>query len=167
MDLSKWTKDIPKWFQKYRYPIIIVLLGILLFTIPEIKNENTQKQVQTATIQQVDTAQQLAQMLSQIEGVGKVKVMLTVAEGEKTLYHSDEDVSSGDTTSSVRQETIIVNDSNRNQQALISQILSPKYQGAVVVCDGAKNPAVKLAIVEAVSKATGLGADQISVLKMK
>ena len=93
--------------------------------------------------------------------------MLTVAESEKTLYQSDEDVTTGDNSSSVRQETILISDSGRNQQALITQVISPKYQGAVVVCQGADIPSVKWAVVEAISKATGLGADQISVLKMK
>ena len=93
--------------------------------------------------------------------------MLTVLAGETTYYHRDEDVSGESGTSSVRQETVIITDSDRNQQPLISQVLSPRYQGAVIVCQGANQSSVKLAIVEAVSKATGLGADQISVLKMK
>jgi stage III sporulation protein AG len=36
-----------------------------------------------------------------------------------------------------------------------------------VVCQGADDPVVKLLIVDAVSKVTGLGADKISVMKMK
>ena len=42
-----------------------------------------------------------------------------------------------------------------------------QYLGVIVVCEGADSPAVRLAIVEAVSDVTGLGADRISVLKMK
>ena len=39
--------------------------------------------------------------------------------------------------------------------------------GAIVVCQGGDNATVRLAIIEAVSNVTGLGADKISVLKMK
>jgi stage III sporulation protein AG len=39
--------------------------------------------------------------------------------------------------------------------------------GAVVIAQGADDPSIKLAIVDAVTKATGLGANKISVLKMK
>jgi stage III sporulation protein AG len=39
--------------------------------------------------------------------------------------------------------------------------------GAIVLCQGADVPSVRLAIVDAVSKVTGLVANQISVLKMK
>jgi stage III sporulation protein AG len=102
-----------------------------------------------------------------MQGVGRVKIMLTVMEGERMIYQADEDVTTGDNNSTVRNETIILTDSERNQHALISQILAPRYLGAVIVCQGADDPYVKWAVVEAVSKATGLGADRISVLKMK
>jgi stage III sporulation protein AG len=46
-------------------------------------------------------------------------------------------------------------------------VLAPQYLGAIVVCQGADRSDVRLAIVEAVSALTGLGADKISVLKMK
>jgi hypothetical protein len=39
--------------------------------------------------------------------------------------------------------------------------------GAIVVCQGADSPSVKLAITQAVAKITGLGTDEICVLKMK
>lgn len=167
MDIGKWTEKVPKWFHRYRYLIVILLVGLVLLTLPGKENEEQIQIVQTTNTQQPDTAQQLAQILSQIEGVGKVKVMLTVSEGETVLYHNDENISTGDGTSSVRHETIIINDSDRNQQALVKQVLPPKYLGAVVVCQGASIPTVKWAVVEAVSKATGLGADQISVFEMK
>lgn len=167
MDIGKWTQKMPKLLHKYRYPIVILLVGVILITLPGKANSQTKPETPTANTQQPDASQRLAQILAQIEGVGKVNVMLTVAEGEKTLYQSDETVNTGENTSSVRQETILVNDANRNQQALISQVIAPRYQGAVVVCQGADIAAVKWAIVEAVSKATGLGANQISVLKMK
>jgi hypothetical protein len=63
--------------------------------------------------------------------------------------------------------TILTTDSDRNQTGLIHQKNPPVYRGAVVLTQGADDPAVKLAIVDAVGKATGLGADKIAVLKMK
>ena len=71
------------------------------------------------------------------------------------------------TGSTIRKETVILTDSERNQQPLVQQVLPPQYLGAVIVCQGAENAAVRLAVVEAVRNATGLGADKISVLKMK
>lgn len=167
MDIGKWGKQLPQLLSKYRYPLVILLVGIVLLTLPGKKEASPAATVSSSQTQPTDTAQTLTQILGQIKGVGKVKLMLTEAEGAKTLYRFDEDATEGESGSSVRQETIIVSDADRNQQALISQVLAPKYLGAVVVCQGADDPSVKLAVVEAVSKATGLGADRISVLKMK
>lgn len=167
MDVGQFWKKLSKWSQKYRYPLVIVLIGLVFLAFPARKNMQSAAETPTTEAKKPDLSQQLAQILSQIDGVGKVNVMLTVAEGEKIYYQKDEDITNGDTSSSIRQETILVNDGNRNQQALISQIMAPKYQGAIIVCQGGDIPAVRWAIVEAVSKTTGLGADQISVLKMK
>ena len=167
MDISKVREKIPKWFYQFRYPIAIALIGIVLLLIPIKKEDNIQQPISTTETKQADMGQELSQILSQIEGVGKVKVMLTIAAGETVLYHNDQDANNGNGTSSVRQETVILTNADRNQQALITQILPPRYQGAIIICQGADLASVKWAVVDAVSKATGLGADQISVLKMK
>ena len=72
-----------------------------------------------------------------------------------------------DATYGRRTRAVIITDSARNEAGLIKQINGPIYQGAVVLCQGADDPQIRLAITEAISKATGLGANQIAVLKMK
>ena len=93
--------------------------------------------------------------------------MLTVASGTETIYQTNSDSSTGGDTQTTRYETVTVTDASRNQSGLIRQVNPPNYLGVIVVCQGADSPSVKLAIVDAVSKITGLGADRISVLKMK
>ena len=167
MDIRKLREKIPGWFYKYRYPIAIALVGIVLLLIPVKAENSVQEEVKPSESRQVDMSQELAQILAQIEGVGKVKVMLTIAAGETVIYQNDQDSNLGSGSSSIRQETVIITDADRNQQALITQVLPVKYQGAIVICQGADTASVKWAVVDAVSKATGLGANQISVLKMK
>ena len=167
MDIGKWIKKFPQILTKYRYPLVLVLAGLILLNLPIRKESSSQPSVPTEQIIQPNTEESLTQILAQMQGVGRVKIMLTVMEGERMIYQADEDVTTGDNNSTVRNETIILTDSERNQHALISQILAPRYLGAVIVCQGADDPSVKWAVVEAVSKATGLGADRISVLKMK
>jgi stage III sporulation protein AG len=72
-----------------------------------------------------------------------------------------------DNNTSANSDTVTVTDSDRNENGLIRQINPPVYSGAVVVCQGADNPQVKLSIIDAVGKLTGLGSDKISVIKMK
>ena len=99
--------------------------------------------------------------MSQISGVGKTEVLLTEFSGSETIYQSD----SGYNLSG--NDTVILTDSSRSQYGLVRQILSPVYKGAVVVCKGADSASVRLAVVDAVMRATGLSSDCISVLKMK
>lgn len=168
MDISSLSNKLPLWIKRYRYPLVVVLVGLVLLTLPIGKKSATPEETQPIQQEvQPDMTQQLKEILGKISGVGRVEVMLTISASETNIYNKDEQINTGDGTSSVRKETVIITDSERNQQALITQVIPPVYRGAIVVCQGADSAAVKLAVVEAVSKATGLGADQITVLKMK
>lgn len=168
MDIRRWTGNLPALIKKYRYPILVLAIGLVLLAWPQRGDADDLQQVETvATEEKVDMSQQLKNILAQIEGVGRVEVLLTVKTGETTVYQSDEDISTSESSSTIRTETVIITGSDRQQQALVSQILSPEYLGAVIVCQGAGDAKVCLAVVEAVSKATGLGTDKITVLKMK
>lgn len=167
MDRLALGGKILEFGKKYRYALLVVLIGLALMLLPG-KNSDT-KVSESQPVQEtapVDISQQLAQILCQIQGAGKVQVMLTIAEGEKIMYQTDEDLASGDTGTS-RWDTVIVTGADRGQSGLIQQVIPPVYRGAIVVCQGAHNATVRLEIVEAVSKITGLGADKISVVKMK
>ena len=165
MDRLVIREKAPDVFQKYKYVLLILLLGFILMVIPEPKGQ-TQAEPEPETEKQ-DAAAQLEQILCRIDGVGNVKVMLTEATGSQTLYQMDEDQSSSEDSDSWRSDTVIITDANRAQTGLVRQINPPTYLGAIVVCQGADRAAVRLAVVEAVSDVTGLGADRISVLKMK
>lgn len=168
MDWIGIRKKVTGFVSKYRYVLLVLLIGLAFMLIPsgESRKNEEPEAVQTVTQKKTDIAEELTNILTQIEGAGKVKVMLTVEAGETTIFHQDEDITGGE-SSSIHRETVIITDSNRGQSALIEQVNPPKYLGAVIVCEGAERAAVRLNIIEAVSKVTGLGADRISVLKMK
>lgn len=168
MDINALGSKVVEFIKKYRYVILVLVIGIVLMTLPEGSNseEATATSTEPTSIS-MDQTEALTQILSQIQGAGKVKVLLSVHAGEKTLYQTDQDTSTGADSGSVRYETVIITDSDRAQYALVQQTVAPEYRGAIVVCQGADDVSVRLAIVEAVSNATGLGTDRISVLKMK
>lgn len=167
--MDRLGENIVAYIRKYKYVALVLLVGLFLMMLPEVGDKDTAQQVETKPAQatEPDTAKQLSEILSQIQGAGKVEVMLTEASGAKTIYQTDEDDTSDADSSSKRKTTITVTDADRNESGLIQQVDPPVYLGAVVVCQGADSPTVRLAIVEAVSAVTGLGADRISVLKMK
>ena len=170
MVISQLQTKLIEFLKKYRYVLIILLIGLILMLMP---NKNGNNNINTNEISEVKRSpddmieKRLSELLSKVEGAGDVEVMLTVAAGEEIIYQTNEDHSESDTTTDFNIDTVMITDSNRNQTGLVKQVKSEVYQGAVIVCNGADDPSVRLAIVDAVSRVTGLGANCISVLKMK
>ena len=157
------------FLQKYKYVLIIVSAGILLMMIPGKSNSKASPDSNHALQTQVNdtVCDNLEGILKNIDGAGKVQVMLTVEKGEQTYYQSNIDHSESETSVNVKEDTIIIADNDNDEHGLVNRIDPPRYLGAIILAQGADKPSVRLAIIDAVSKATGLGADRICVLKMK
>ena len=166
MDHTVPKQRINAMIMKYKYPILILLLGLGLMLLPE-KATPSPAPVPEPVAEQSSLEDRLEAILSQIEGAGQVRVLLTEDTGRQTLYQTDSTLESDASGSRRTDDTVLIEDAARAESALVRQILEPEYRGALVLCQGADAPSVKLAIVEAVRCVTGLGADQISVLKMK
>lgn len=162
MDVARWRGNLQDYIKKYRYFLLILLLGLILMTLPQPHSEETMPS-ETTVYENTDLQKSLCEILSMIHGAGKVSVLLTQEIGEQTIYQENEN-SSDNTT---RKDTVLISNASREETGLVQQIYSPVYRGAVVVCQGAENASVRLSIVEAVKSATGLTADHITVLKMK
>ncbi len=164
------TAFLRQFIEKYKHVLLILLMGIALMLLPTSK-EKTQSQPtspsQPAVQEPASLQEELSELLSRMSGAGRVQVLLTEATGQNTLYQANEDSTSDETAKSSRTDTVILTDSNRNQTGMVCRIDPPTYLGAVVLCQGADDPAVRLAITEAVSNATGLGYHKITILKMK
>lgn len=167
MDLLTVKGRLKSIFEKYKFVLLIIAVGLVLMILPGRKITEEVKSSTSASTKQNDPETALANILCQIDGAGRVEVMLTVLRGEQTVYQTDSDLSEDQNGQTNRSDTVIVTGSDRLQNGLVTQVIPPVYQGAIIVCDGADDPNVRLRIVEAVSRSTGLGADRISVLKMK
>ena len=169
MELKRYIERIPEVLTKYKYIVLIILAGLLFMLIPFKKDSQSESYVSITPNYRGTTSieDELTQILLQIKGVGKVKVMLSVAQGEQIIYQTNDTLSSDNDTEKEDVDTVLITDSERNQNGLVRQTIPPLYMGAIIVCQGADNPTVKLAITEAVAKVTGLKTNHISVLKMK
>lgn len=159
---------IKEFFYKNRAVALVVLVGVLLMLLPTGKTEAQQPQRQeTVSEPRENLETRLEQILSQVSGAGDVRVLLTQERGETSVYQLDrQEVTDGDRRE-IRQDTVTVTGSDRQQEGLLTQVEAPRYRGAVIVCQGGDNPTVRLSVVEAVSGATGLPSNRITVLKMK
>jgi stage III sporulation protein AG len=175
-----------KTLGKFKYPILILILGVVLISIPTKSqdsklakapetadaspaDEKTETTDEQETLEQLES--ELEELLSQVEGAGDVRVMLRYAASPRTVYQTDstQEVRSGteenETTTDVR--TVLASDGSSKENAVAVQVMSATFQGAVVVAQGADDAQVKLNLVSAVSSLTGLGTDKITVIKMK
>ena len=137
LKLPPWSRSGWGVVKKYQYVLLVALVGAVLLLIP-----SGEKPAETAAPEEgqqfrlEELEKRLEQALGQIEGAGEVHAVLTLKSGSRQVL-----------------------------EVVPLQTLAPEYQGALIVCQGGGDPAVRLNILQAVSALTGLGADKISICK--
>lgn len=159
MDWESGKRKLTGYLTKYRYFMMILLAGITILLLPSGAEEAPAPPAAAQT--PADLQKQLEEILKEISGAGKVRLLLTEEAGSENIYQTDESAEQSEL------DTVIVMNSQREEQGLVRQVIAPRYRGAVVVCQGGDRPEVRLAVVNAVKSVTGLSSDRITVLKMK
>ena len=93
--------------------------------------------------------------------VKKYRAVLAVLHAVNTRQTSGSDSRSRESDVSV-----VSNGSCGETPVTVKRVL-PVFRGAVVLCDGADDASVRLSVTQAVSTVCGIGADKVTVLKMK
>jgi len=124
------------------------------------------------------TVKNLEEILSKINGVGKVKVMITYSQTSKNVPLYNQDSSEKNTEESDKQggtrkitETdtkteIIYKEENGEKVPITQSIISPTIEGAIITAEGAGNATVKTNIIQAVEAVTGVATHKIQVFEM-
>lgn len=176
------------------YLIIAALAGVLLLVIaiPTESPGKSQKAVEPAkepkpkeasaterSAYQKSIEQQLKEVLSTMEGVGKVEVMITLRDtGEsvvgKDVTATDERTAEEDAQGTKRQnsvinsqeETIYIQSDGSGSTPFVAREVNPQVEGVLVVAQGAKNMAVVKNISDAVMALFPVEPHKIKVVKM-
>ena len=111
------------------------------------------------TSYQTRLEQQLTELIEQIDGAGRTVVMLTLENGEETVYALD--TQSGQTQS---QETHVLLDDG---SALAQTVYLPRVCGAAIVCEGGGDVRIAARITELVSALLDLPTNRICVEQRK
>lgn len=160
-----------KALEKYKFVLLVLLAGILLLLVPSLgSGGGKQAPAPVGGDSGFDLAgleRRLEDTLSQVEGAGSVRVVLTVKTGPRQILAQD--VTSSEKEGAVEQSasTVVTSKGTAGQEAVLLQEVYPVFQGALVVCPGGDDPTIRLKMAEAVSALTGLGADKISICKGK
>lgn len=157
------TKGVRKLWEKYKIIGIVMAMGVVLLLWPG--GEDPSETGGGTRLPAADDLQrELEEILAVMDGVGRVRVLLAAERlGENRLAQDGELTYSGSPAEpesySRRWETVL------DGEAVVTGQTAPVYRGALVVCQGGGQPAVRLAVTEAVAALTGLPADRITVAK--
>ena len=175
-------EKLPKLLDRYKYPLLILLLGVFLLLLPGKKQDGTGTAAPSDNSPETDirdlgesyrkqTEEALASLLSQIEGAGRVRVMLTLKTGPADQYQTDRSGSGteeGDRRSSSWEEkTVMRTQGSAYHEPAVVTTVYPVFQGALIVAEGGADPNVRYQLSAAVAALLDLGTDQITVVKMK
>ena len=129
----------------------------------------------TETNESDDLEKKLEQILSKMEGVGKVSVMITYSQGSEIvpmqnetsksskINETDSDGGTRTTEQVDSSKEVIYSNGNKVETQTVK---NPIAQGAIVIAEGASNAMVKTNIVSAVEAITGLATYKVQVFEM-
>ena len=193
-EIFSWKKEENNKRKIENLVVFIILLIISVIFINSIwngdKKENVIENSNTKVLAQAETSvtekgnesleleQRLENILQNIEGVGKVNVLLTYSQSSEisAMYNEDstksdtEETDSGGGTRKIVQSSnkkeVIYEEVNGEKQPVTQSVIKPKIEGAIVTAVGASNSNIKTNIVQAVEAATGLATHKIQVFEM-
>lgn len=166
------VKKLLLFLDTYKYVLLVVLVGVLLLILPLQKTEKRSSEQQPTVgdsggFDLEGIERKLSAALSQVEGAGEVTVVLTVQNSSRQVLAQDGKTTQKEGASERTAETVVVSKGAGTQEPVLVEQIYPDFQGALVVCTGGEEAAVRLKLVEAISALTGLGADKISICKGK
>ena len=174
MRAGAYREKLGNILSRYKYALIVAALGLVLLSLPVSREKKQKAQPAPAAPDAAEGVEEkLENLLSMIEGVGDARVMLTVLSGPEALYAEERSVSTdaGSGAGGARTQSeysyVVLRGADGGESLVETKRVYARYKGALVVCRGADDPSVRLAVSEAVRAVTGLGADCITVAKME
>ena len=171
--------------KKIKWVVLIGLAGILLILFSELAPQKKTQPPQDAVSVSVDneefckkTEEKIYSLVSSIQGVGDVRVWVTLESGVEYVYlqeqvrntdltkdYDDGDVKTLREKDNSEQKYILVN-KNGEEQPLVQKQLEPTIQGVVVVCEGAGSAQVNEQVVNAITCALGISSNRVYVAQL-
>lgn len=164
---EKWPLITQRWkgaLKKYQYVLLVAAVGAALLLLPT--GRDSPREAETPALAEGEAfdleafEEKLEEVLSQVEGAGETKVVLTLDGGSRQVLARNQD-REGD--GGVSNTVVTVGKGSGQQEVVPLQTVAPQFRGALVVCPGGGSAQVRLKLIEAVSALTGLGSDKISV----
>lgn len=166
--------------RKSKVLIVLIIAAIFILAFGgAAKKQNTESQIPRENYDELATESYIAEnekrleeILSAVQGAGKVKTMITVDNrGEKVLAmdkkseNKDENDKEKSAKSIKQEQTAIVYGTGNEEQPFVLKEKLPLPSGVLVVATGAGDESVRLEIYEAVRALYGISGHRIKVTK--
>ncbi len=174
--MGETGKKLAALFQKKNALFLIGITGILLIFLSdtlfaETKTDPGANIQRSAEEYSARMETRLEDALAQIEGVGDVKVFVTLEDGGESVFALDE---KSDTETQSEQDGGSRRSSSWQTEHVLSggspvleSVLEPGVKGVSVVCEGGDDITVVSRVTEFVSVGLGLPTNRVCVTKMK
>lgn len=193
-DENEDTANNKKKIENLVFLVIILIITIVVINYIWSDNKSSNKTITNSTGKQLATTQNISNtieennsnnletrletILSNINGVGNVKVFINYSESSETVAMYNENSKTSvteetDTSGGVRkieskdsQKELVYQEDDGKKSPIIQKTVEPKIEGAIITAKGASNISVKTSIIQAVEAATGLATHKIQVFEM-
>lgn len=152
--------------------VAIGLIGIVLVFFSEMLPSDTSKKASESTDKQsysqytAELEDRLVGVISQIEGVGECKVMITLENSAESVYARNFEEKRDDDSKNQKNEYVFYKSSGEEAPVLIKEYL-PKVQGVTVVCSGGNDIEIQERIIKTVTSLFNISTNRVSVSKIK
>lgn len=155
--------------------LVIISIAVLIYFTIEGKREEETSSISTEKVTNETSLtdgleDRLANILTEIEGAGKVSVMITyettseVVTADKVDTHTTTSgVGDGTVTNTTSNSTPIIVTGVDGSEVIILQEKMPQIKGVIIVAEGADNVAVKMRLMSATSTVLGVNANSIQI----
>ena len=159
MDIGKLIQDK----KSLAFIICCLFIGVMLILSGSGSSKTTIKTEKTTD----NITTQLEKTLSQVEGAGKVKVLINYSQsGEKILaYDMESNINEKDNGKENNSKSEVVYDGNK--MPVILKEYMPKVEGVIIVAQGGNIESVKKQLISGTVALLRIDSHKIEVLKMK
>ncbi|WP_105618129.1 hypothetical protein [Vallitalea okinawensis] len=172
------------------YVVIILALGVIIFTfanknITESEVDNIQPSIDTVNTSKTISYEErlesrLEDTISNIHGVGKVDILLTIESSKEIVLNKDvpsgesimeeKDSSGGSRNSTDKtqsEETVLTNNPDGSSEPIVLKETMPIVQGVLILAENGDDPIVKETLTNAAVILLDIPAHKVQVVKMK
>lgn len=172
---EKWEALRKKYWPPGKEQFLIMalcglLLAVIAIPVDSGKQKGTQeKNVQEAVISQEENSyeeqmeKKLEELLSQVEGVGQVRVMLTFEGSGERKVEKDKQVR----TDGSEEQTVYEESGSASRTPYVTSESNPQVEGVLVIAEGGDKSRVKEEIIGAAQALFGIEPHKIKIMKME